>query len=131
MLINLKETEKLLEDLLAALREGRGIEFTTDDNVQISDEIKYELNYVINFVHENLTEHDKVGTQTQTKLKQAVSRGYPAANRYLDEDFFEHLYIMTNESQKQYPNIDNMIISGTEVLQRLKGFTKVSSPSTY
>ncbi|ACB84189.1 hypothetical protein [Natranaerobius thermophilus] len=118
MLLKLKEVEKTLEDTLAKLRQTG----------KISEQIESELNYVLDFAMANLiTENAEEGF----KIRPELINEYPEGVHYLQDPFPDYLKEMKQILNVDQPDSQNVLYFGTEILQRLKSFSKVSSPSTF
>ncbi len=123
MFAELKEMLDVLEENLALLQS------TPNPKNQAFQwrELKGNLHYVKDFVEKNIVETKEGDLVIQAKL----AKEYAEGTRYLGQKFIDSFFIFTQELQKQRPDVERLLSSGTDLLQRLKSFSKVSSPSTF
>ncbi|OWZ82764.1 hypothetical protein [Natranaerobius trueperi] len=134
MLLQLKETEEHLENALIQL-ETEGTQFLDTDT---SDKLHYVVDFLLDNiveVEEDISEDlnnvniDSLADDIYVNIE--LQEEYPEATHYLNEDFLENVARLDIELNKHDPNVDTILYAGNEVLQRLKSFSKVSSPTTF
>ena len=82
----------------------------------------------IDFLNDNFSEINK---NNNPSIRQALKDESPEAAIYLGDDFFEIVNDINRELYKEDPDDRKIYYQGTELLDRLKSFIKVSSPSTF
>lgn len=96
------------------------------------DRIREGLKEFISFIENNVFEASmSEDGRKEVKFSPKIMKKNPEASRYIDKNFFAIFLRFKKELDKTNPDVESTIKEGIDILQRLRGFARISSSSSF